>query len=259
MNRCVGHCIGEKIDLEKFLVEFTGTVTKHRECLLLKYKADDVFIFPYGVIVIWGETTHLDILPLLRPYLYGQVEFKNTNIDEFEIQYKKSDILVKEDVIFMSEDTELIRLSLSHPMAQSLKLSQIEDDVILKTDQLSQIPNQLAHNGKISLPKKKISQMRGELYLLKSSMNLNYALLDKPEFFWEWPEYDRYYQKLTEYLEFDQRVNILHKRMDTIDELLSILVEELNHRHSSRLEWIIIWLILIEILIFLGHDLFKIF
>ena len=259
MNRCVGHCISEKINLNKFVVEYKGEVTKHRECLLVKIDSNDVFIFPYGVVIIWGKLAISAVIELLDPYLINKLEIKQINVDEFEISQDESNLLVKKDIIYLKEDDEYVRLSLSHPISQSLKLSQIEDEIVSKTQVLTKIPTQLAENGKISLSKKEISKVRGELYLLKSRMNLNYALLDKPEFFWEWPEYDQYYQKLTEYLEFDQRVNILHKRMETIDELLSILVEELNHRHSSKLEWIIIWLILIEIIIFLGHDLFKLF
>jgi len=36
-----------------------------------------------------------------------------------------------------------------------------------------------------------------------------------------------------------------------------MLADEQNHKHSSLLEWIIIWLIAIEIFFFLMHDLWK--
>jgi uncharacterized Rmd1/YagE family protein len=259
MKKCVGHCIADYIDTNRFVVEYNGEVTKHKECILLKHDESEVYIFPYGVVVIWGELEKSDVLQILAPYLMDQLPSKRVILDEFEVSRETSGNLVKEDVLYLPEEDEYIRLALSHPIAQSLKLSHLEEDIILKTASMGQIPHELAETGKIRYSKRSISKMRGELHLLKSAMHLNYALLDKPDFFWAWPEYDSYYQKLFDYLEMAPRIALLNKRMETIDELLSILVEELNHRHSSRLEWIIIWLIAIEIIMSLGPHVLKFF
>ena len=50
-------------------------------------------------------------------------------------------------------------------------------------------------------------------------------------------------------MDIQQRLEILNKRLDVIRELYEILSNELNHIHSSRLELVIIYLIVIEVFI----------
>ena len=45
------------------------------------------------------------------------------------------------------------------------------------------------------------------------------------------------------------RVEILNQRLDVVHELFSMLSDELNQKHNAKLEWIIIWLILIEVIV----------
>ncbi|KAJ1488047.1 hypothetical protein T484DRAFT_1784483, partial [Baffinella frigidus] len=49
------------------------------------------------------------------------------------------------------------------------------------------------------------------------------------------------------YLELTPRIELLNSRVDVVRELLSLLGDELQNKHASRLEEIIIVLICIEI------------
>lgn len=40
------------------------------------------------------------------------------------------------------------------------------------------------------------------------------------------------------YLEMDQRVNLLTERLDVIADLLAVLKDQLSHGHGEKLEWI---------------------
>ena len=73
--------------------------------------------------------------------------------------------------------------------------------------------------------------------------------------FWEYPEIEPFYKKSFHYLEVGKRVEVLNKRLAIIHELLEILSAELNHQHSSRLEWTIIILIIIEVGFLIVKDL----
>ncbi|MGZ4969820.1 MAG: RMD1 family protein, partial [Methylobacter sp.] len=109
------------------------------------------------------------------------------------------------------------------------------------------IPKSLAETGKINLSRHKIAKIRGQLFLTKSDIILNYDLLDTPDFFWEYPEYEAIYGITAKYLEIAQRTGVLSKKLETIHELFEMLADEQKHRHSTILEWIIIWLIAFEI------------
>ena len=58
------------------------------------------------------------------------------------------------------------------------------------------------------------------------------------------------------YLEVNQRIEVLTKKLNVIHELFIMLSDEQQHKHSSNLEWIIIWLIVIEIVLFIIKDIF---
>lgn len=57
------------------------------------------------------------------------------------------------------------------------------------------------------------------------------------------------YETVSRYLETDTRVEVLNTRLDMLRDLLDVLTQQQENSHSTHLEWIIIWLIVIEVLI----------
>ena len=158
------------------------------------------------------------------------------------------------DHIELVNSSPLNLLAISYAIAQSVKMSEFESLVAKTISETASIPRKLASEGRTALTRKQTSKMRGRLFLTKSEIILRYDLLDKPEFFWEYPELDNLYQIGANYLELNQRTHILTLKLGTISELLDMLDDDQKHRHSSKLEWIIIWLIAVEIVIFLVND-----
>jgi uncharacterized Rmd1/YagE family protein len=50
-------------------------------------------------------------------------------------------------------------------------------------------------------------------------------------------------------LELDTRVEVLNQRLSVLESLVAAVNHELENKYSSRLEWIVIWLIVIEVVI----------
>ncbi|EAN81626.1 hypothetical protein, conserved, partial [Trypanosoma cruzi] len=57
------------------------------------------------------------------------------------------------------------------------------------------------------------------------------------------------FQATKECFEISERVEALDNKLDAANEILSMLAEEFSQRHGARLEWIVIWLVLAEVLI----------
>ena len=87
---------------------------------------------------------------------------------------------------------------------------------------------------------------------------LHVDVLDTPEFFWEYSELEPLYAMTANYLDLETRVEVLNQRLDVIHELFEMLGNELNHQHSSRLEWTIIGLIVMEVILTLLRDVFRV-
>lgn len=251
--KCHGYLLCESIDIRQLQSE-----ARYQHVAVLKRNEDICFVFPYGAVIIWGSGDLFHFESIFSHLMEDKFLANERLVDEFEVESSIHEKTIHEDVIYLEEDNLEFKVSISHGIAQSLHLSYLEDDVVRLMEVNKQVPLDLAEKGKIKKSKKQISKLQGELYLKKSKMSFEYSILDKPEFFWLYPEYDKYYTRTIEYLELIPRIDILNKKFQTIDEILSILSNELNHRHSSRLEWIIIILILIEIIIFFLKDIFKI-
>lgn len=223
--------------------------TKIKDVITINLSQDQqIVLFKYGVFVCWD--IDFENMKFFADFI------KNHEINSFdqeiieELNYTVADeFKIHFDTISLSDGSSISKIAISHALSQNVKLEQFEKEVQSTIDDNSKIPRQLAITGKIDLSKKEISKKIGELFLVKSRINLHYDLLDTPEFFWEYPEYESFYEKLFKYLDIKARVEVLNKKVEIIQELLNVLGDEQRHKYSSFLEWIIIVLIAFEIII----------
>jgi len=230
----------------------------YRDVLHVDREPGDVFIFSYGVLVAWDVALESaqQLRNEIKPFEEGPLSQIFT--DEFTFHTAGADA-IKNDMISLASDGILEKLSISHGIAQSVKLQEFEYRAQNTIEETVHIPHNIARSGKTYLSRKQIAKMRGNLYLVKSDINLCYDLLDTPEFFWEYPELEPPYQLMSKYLDVHPRTEILNKKLEVIHELFIMLADEQNHKYAFALEWIIILLIAIEIIFFLVHDIFKLF
>lgn len=219
-------------------------------------EGSDVFFFSYGVVICWGlsEEQELRLIDQVRPLAHMPME--RIERDRFRFDYGEA-LRVHRDEILLPARDGLTKLAISYALAQSVKLSGFEETINNTIELTKHLPKELARKGRISLSRREISQKIGELFIERSSVNLHTDILELPEFFWEYGEYEPFYRQIANYLDIAARVDVLNKRLTIVNELLSILNDQLNHQHSSTLEWTIIWLIVIEVVLALLRDLFH--
>ena len=224
------------------------TVTQQKDIIVVNIKEDkDIVVFRYGIFVCWDidfETIKF-FEDFIKDYTLEPMAVKLVE----NLEYSFGEIFkIHLDHISLDNNDILTNIAISSSIAQSLKLENFENDIQTSIDINSNIPKELAVKGSISLRKKELSKKIGELFLVKNKLNLHYDLLDTPEFIWEYPECEHYYEKVTQYLDINSRVVVLNKKVEVIQELLDMLGNEQKHNYSSFLEWIIIILIAFEII-----------
>lgn len=266
--RCSSYCVGVSFDIDelaKFLREGGREPKFYDNVIHIRKEGEDspggdVFFFPYGCVSFWGleEEEEHQILVEVRRCILDPLA--SPTHDESTFHYGESTLINEEDdEILLESDDVLIKLSLSHGLSQSVKLEWCEESVSYTIEKTRHLPGELAKKGKISLSRKKLSQKIGALFAERNSINLYSDILDTPEFFWRRPRYEPYYIMASEYMDITTRLDILNRRLDVIHELYDILSGELNHRHSSRLEVIIILLIFIEVVFLLQKEFMRLF
>lgn len=233
-----------------------GSIQSYDDVLHLSLEVGDAFFFEYGVAVFWNlpDAQNRDLLEQARPS--STRDLGVTEEDEFAFSYGSGTRCTRNEIILPNEDP-MTKLAASHAIAQSVKLGIFEQTVAKMIEKTESIPHELSRTGRQPLSSKKLRQMMGQLHLERASINLRFDLLDEPEFFWDYEELEPVYETISHYLDIEDRVAVLNQRMEVVRELFEMLSDELKHQHSSRLEWTIIWLIVIEVIITLGKDVFH--
>lgn len=218
----------------------------------------DIFFFPFGCITIWGddELYEKSVLQDLAEFEIDKIDGITSDFIYFDYNNEASRTYIDEEKnkIILGNKSEYIKLSMSHALAQSVKLSVLEKSVSKIIENTSPIQKELARTGSISLSKKEISKQIGNLFNERYSINLHSDILDTPEFFWRRPSYEPLYLMTAEFQDINTRQGILNHRLNMIQELYNILSNELNYKHSSMLETTIVILITIEVILALSHN-----
>lgn len=220
-------------------------------------KRSHLFFFSYGTFVSW-DVPDSKIFALLNEIkAFEHHPLQNIEIDEYSYDFGNK-ASFKDDYITIPDDSLEIKIAFSHALAQSSKLSTFEltiQNIFKKTKYL---PEHLAKYGSIPLSRRKIRQQMGQLFLERSAINLNLDVLDTPNFFWEHPNLESLYLDMAAQMDLEERTQTLNQQLDVLHDLFDMLGNELKDQHSHRLEWAIIYLIVIEVVLLLFHDVLKI-
>lgn len=258
-SRCVPYCTANSYNLAgltHFFKKRGYNVRSSRDYIQVSRpeRKADIFFFVHGCFVSWGLTKNQEqkILEQILPFsnfplekiesdFFCYVTGEETSID--------TDDRLRLDVITLDTDNALVKLAFSYALAQSIKLETFEESIQEAIRKNSSLPEEIANHGVISLSRRAIFKRIGEIFLARSSINLNSEFLDAPEFFWRNPNLEPIFISAKKFLDIPTRLMALNQKLDVLQELLHILNSQLQHSHSNLLETIIILLILIEIMI----------
>lgn len=164
-------------------------------------------------------------------------------------------------------NTVLAQIAFSSGLAKSTKIAVLENQLNDYLEDTQDIPKTLMSGHLGSVTRTFIYQKMGQLLTMRGQLNLSSDLTDAvPDLLWDTEAelgLDVYHERISHELDVDLRIERLNQRMDYAHEIASILRQELSvireerdERKSTRLEWIIILLIAVEVG-FGGWDLYK--
>lgn len=216
-------------------------------------KTIEVFIFKYGCVIAWGgeETEIKKFIKRFEKFAIDPIKDHELDYFEYKLTSKPStSIMPTKDMILVGSKHVLMdKLSISHAFSQSVKLSVFETSIQKTIQNTKPLTEQLIANGKIALSRQELSRNMGALFAERHAINMHSDILSEPEFFWTEPAYQNLYIEATQYIDLQRRVDTLYKRSQAVQDLYNMLSIEVNHNHSSFLEWVIIVLIATEIFI----------
>jgi len=230
----------------------------HSQSEISKHHAE-MFIFEYGIVVFWNfsEIHEKNILADLAfasdepdDLLINPIDEQDIETEEFHFEYD-SNIQrprIYNDMITLRSADHLIKLTMSHAIAQSTKLCLFESRMVNVLQLISKLPKKLALTGTLGLKRTQLLKKTGKLFKLRVDVNLSNSILDTPDFFWDLePALHPLYNAVREYLELDQRVQVLNDRCKVFLEFLDIVSDSINEKNTNRVAWMIIIIIFMSL------------
>jgi uncharacterized Rmd1/YagE family protein len=144
----------------------------------------EMFVFSYGVVVFWNFTekqekdiladltfsfNHTGIQIATRPLTESDFE-----TEEFHFEYNPEipRPRVYNDMITLKSGDHMIKLAMSHAIAQSTKLSLFEEGMSRTMLAAQYVPKRLALTGKLGMRRTDVVKMIGQLFTSRVDVNL---------------------------------------------------------------------------------------
>ncbi|KAL7951477.1 hypothetical protein V8C42DRAFT_304200 [Trichoderma barbatum] len=223
----------------------------------------DIFVFPSGTIVTWSLPPDVVTKQILRaadePHAEALREVEDL---EFTTDNGRETSTLKGDVVVLGTrkehkdgdflDTTLAKIAFSSGLARSTKLAVLESALTSYFESTRNIPALLSQGAGVPLSRKFILQKTGELLSLRAKLNHYSELTDNlPDIFWDSKSelgLEGYYDQVGRALDVNVRIRALNQKMDYAQEIATVLREMSSEQHGTRLEWIIIVLIFVEVI-----------
>lgn len=233
-------------------IETRGLVGEDRTTSPLMLRLDgggSAFIFRYGAIVFCNvepaaETALLHSLELRTSDRLDIPEIEETLL---KVQPELDDLSAAGGAISL-RDTAAERLQIvAHVLAKSLVLAHYEAKISSVFDQIDPLADRLMRKGRTGGRIRDLLQKIGYVLLTQQRMVGRVEVEEKPDALWDHPELERLYARLEDEYELRERSRAIERKLALVENTVSSLLELVQDKRSTRLEWYVIILIIIEI------------
>jgi uncharacterized Rmd1/YagE family protein len=242
--------IAEQLQLKRLKETYAGTLLSGNTSELF-YRVDNegyFYAFDYGAVVFanMDDTDMSKNLSLLREF--SEHSLAETLRDDFEIFHHPDEQLsIGFDSLIAPQLTEdvvkIAMLNTAHSVALDF-YSQRAHELL---SEIQRVTNQMEDEGSISISRKNMLRFVGRTLNSKNRIVENLFIFDSPELTWDDEYLDRIHRGLARTFEIQTRFKEIEYTFKVVEDNLSVFRELYLHRESSKLEWIIIILICIEV------------
>lgn len=250
------------------------------------YKGDVMIISQNASVVSWGfdETfVSQNILHLVeeaRINPLAQDAFETEDMDYVEVEnyeqfqsinskasgsatvgatlakYGETSFLAGDLIVINSTDPDsgmLYKAAYSSGLARSTSLAVLENSMEAHISRTRIITEKISRGVKLNLNEGEALRSIGRLFLIRGRLNLYSELIETPDLYWSEPLLERIFKQTSRYLDIGPRINILNTKLDYSTDECRALMGVLSEKKGTFLEWIIIYLISLEIIFEIYH------
>lgn len=240
--------VGSRIDTKNLE---QGSVLASAPLTIRAGRQGRAVLFRYGVVVLFGldPMEEDSFLVSLKRLVVEPIDPPEAEEFRILLQPNSEDRVERSGTIVLSEaNPERLQL-LADIFGKNTVLDHYEHRVAAVFDKVEPLAAGLQYRGDFGSHGKELLQQIGEVLLTQQRMVGRVEVLEKPEVLWESPSLERFYLRLEDEYELRERSRVLDRKLDLIARTSQTLLEMVQNRHSMRVEWYVVALIVIEILL----------
>jgi len=228
----------------------------------------EIFFFREGGVVFWNVPDRKErdnILELMRHHQKDSFNLRliQEEADHFPYRYTETEdtklvngeILLKVPGNEIEEEKthQLEKYAFSNAVSLSVKLAMWEATLEQFISEIQWVVGDMKEGKELGINRKQVRKKTGELFMLRHLVNLESDLLLPPDFYWDREHLEPLYLNMFQHLNIPRRTKVINEKLEDCNKLTDVITDELNHTHSSKLEWYIIILIIIEVIFEVIH------
>lgn len=237
-----------KADLER---EFPRLLLTTIEKSLVGEISNDKFIFTtsFGVIT-FCNFSHVEIKSFLQRLNIKEAEHYQTVLINQDypmiIDDKYQKPLIDTYTIKYDKFNKSIASVISLVLSRSVGLEKREKSLENKMQESKKLYDTIEHIK--AKDRKNLMNFASSIAKERFEILNQLFLLDKPDIIWDDFELESLYNQLALQLELKSRFDVIEYKIAFLKDSVGFITDRVNQKSSEFLEWIIIWLIAIEIL-----------
>ena len=208
-----------------------------------------VFVFRYGVVVLFGASPEIErgMLERLDAHIIEPLAAPEVETATIEIHPGAEEQIDTRGKLILAEATAERLLLTATVLARSVVLEHDEIRIAQVFDSIEPLVNGLQAHGRAGMPIRRVMQHIGEVLATQHRMVGRAQISEKPDVLWDHPELDRLYARLEAEYELGDRARTIDRKLEVIGEAADVLLDLVQDKRLVRLELAVIALIAFEI------------
>jgi required for meiotic nuclear division protein 1 len=218
-----------------------------------------IYVFSFGSIVCVNMEFH-EIKDIINYFKKIDKNLKNNTpsnfIEEFKLEVREdSEFELNYNFIILPSINNYHLDMLAIVLAKSVSLKKIEEDIDILLDEIEDIIG-LLDRGHLNLSDEKLSKMSANILKFKYNTISYIMLLEKPKIAWNNEEAEAFFVNLSDLFELKDRYEKIRHKTEILLDITEVFTSLTHAKRGTKLEWMVIILILIEIIMSILEKIF---
>ncbi|MDT8719030.1 RMD1 family protein [Clostridium sp. 19966] len=219
-----------------------------------------VYIYSFGALVFINMEYH-EIQDIINYIKNIDENLKNNMptpyMDEYKLEVSPEyEYMLYNDIMTCNELKPYYQDILALILSKSTSLRKIETDIDKLLDSIEDIIKYL-ESGKFNMSDEQIAKTSAKILRFKYNTISYLMLLDKPRSAWNNEDIESFYMEMVSLFEINERYEKLKHKTDMLEDITEVFSSLTHEKRGTRLEIMVIILILFELLISIIEFTFK--